>query len=270
MLAFLPSSIHQWQVSEPPRMYTGEEIFDYIDGAGEIYRAYNFKDLLTQRYAASNQKEILVEIFDMGSSRNAFGVFTYMQGRGPSVRIGQDGEYKNGLLCFWRGKYFVCVMIEKENELAKKAVLELGKMISAAIREDGERPAITHYLPEGEYLSHTLRYFIRHEILNIHFYVADGNVLHLNDETEGVLVRMKEDKSYLVLVSYPDQKHADSAYVDFVTQYMPDAREAGIVETENDKWTACARQKSFVAVVFDARTRDHAMNSLEAVERGLP
>lgn len=270
MQSFLPSSIHQWQVSEPSRRYSGEEIFDYMNGAGEIYRAYDFIALLTQRYAASNQEEILVEIFDMGSPQNAFGVFTYMKGRGPAVQVGHDGEYKNGLLCFWRGKYFVCVMIEKENEPAKKAVLELGEMISDAIREGGERPAILRYLPEGEYLSHTLRYFTRHEILNIHFYVADGNVLHLNDETEGVLVRMKEDKSYLLLISYPDQEQADSAYADFVTQYMPDAREAGIVETENNKWTACARQKHFVVVVFNARTIDDAMQALEAVKSGLP
>jgi hypothetical protein len=51
---------------------------------------------------------------------------------------------------------------------------------------------------------------------------------------------------------------------------MPDAREAGVVETESNKWTACARQKRFVVVVFDARTMDDAMHALEAMTEGLP
>ncbi|MGB5873813.1 MAG: DUF6599 family protein [Bacteroidota bacterium] len=270
MKAFFPTSVHEWEVSDESRAFSGEEIFGYMDGAGEIYRAYDFQELLTQRYVRPEEGEILVEIFDMGSARNAFGVFTYMQGRGPAVDVGQNGEYKNGLLCFWREKYFVCIMTDKENELAKKAILELGQTISEAIGEDGKRPDILGYLPEGEYLPNTLRYFIRNEILNIHYYVGEGNLLCLNDKTEGVLVRMKGDKSYLVLIEYPNREQADSAYSRFLTGYMPETREEGIVETKRGKWTACVGRSCFVLVVFDASSMERAKSSLETVKGRLP
>jgi hypothetical protein len=270
MQDLLPQSILQWRVSEPPRSYPGTRIFEYMDGAGEVYRAYDFKDLLVQRYACPNQEEILVEIFDMRSARNAFGVFTYMKGRGPAVPVGQDGEYKSGLLCFWKGKYFVYTMIDKENDEATKAVLKLGKAISDAIHETGERPPFLQLLPQGEYLPNTLRYFFTHEILNSHFYVADGNPLLLDGTTEGLLVRMKHDKSYLLLIGYPSRGQADSGYTSFLKQYMPRTLEQGIVKTANGKWTACMKQNTSIAIVFDAATRKEATRILNIVKRRLP
>ena len=146
----------------------------------------------------------------------------------------------------------------------------MGQTISEAIGEDGEKPDILRYLPEGEYLPNTLRYFMRNEILNIHYYVGEGNLLCLNDKTEGILARMRGDKSYLVLIEYPDQEQADSAYSTFVAGYMPETGEEGVVETKPGKWTACAGRSCFVVVVFDASSREQAKRSLETVKGRLP
>jgi hypothetical protein len=267
---FIPQSIDCWKASDSSRFYSGEEIFHYMDGAGEIYRSYNFQHLIVERYTCPNQEEILVELFDMGSARNAFGVYTYMQGRGTKVSIGQDGEYKMGLLCFWKDKYFICIRIEKENTDASKAVFDLGKAIAYAIPTEGTRPVILKYLPVNKYLEKSLRYFYRYEILNIHFYVADGNILHLNDSTECALVRMKNDSSYLLLAAYPNKEQTDSAYDSFLTHYMQDGKGTGIVKTENKKWTACMKEKNYILIIFDAATKEQAIISLDTYKRGLP
>ena len=267
---FLPQSVSEWSVTDSTRFYSGEEIFDYMDGAGEIYRSYNFQQLIVQRYVCPNQEEILVELFDMGSARNAFGVYTYMQGRGTNVTIGQDGEYKMGLLCFWKDKYFVCIRIEKENPQASKAVFDLGKIIARAIPTEGKRPVILKSIPINKYIAKSLRYFYKYEILNIHFYVADGNILLLDDSTDGVLVRVKDDKSYLLLAGYPSKEQTDSAYDSFLTHYMPDSKGEGIVKTENKKWTACVKEKNYILIIFDAPTKEQAMISLDTFKRRLP
>lgn len=270
MQNFLPSSIRQWHASEPPRSYPGTRIFEYMDGAGEVYRAYDFRDLIVQRYTRPNQEEILVELFDMGSSRNAFGVFTYMEGRGPGVQIGQDGEYKSGLLCFWRGKYFVYAKIENENEEATKAVLDLGRAISEAIRDDGERPALLRYLHRGDYLPGSLRFFFNHDILNAHYSIGDGNPLHLNNRTDGLLARLKGDKSYLLLIGYPTGDQTDSAYASFTEGTIPQTGDICSVKKANGKWTACMRRNTHLVIVCDASTKKRALSVLEQFRRRLP
>jgi hypothetical protein len=270
MQQFLPSSIDGWTVLEPGRLYSGREIFEYMDGAGEVYLAYNFDSLLVQRYSRAGQEEILVEIFDMGLPRNAFGVFTYMLGRGPAVPIGQDGEYKSGLLCFWKDRYCVYIRIEEENDQAKGAVLEIGRRIAAAIATEGRKPILLQCLPGGTYVPESLRYFYRNEILNTHFYVADGNLFLLDDRTEALLVRMKADRSHALVVGYPDDGHADSAYRSVLVHLMHDAGREEVVKMENGKWTACTKQDTYVIAVFDALTKQDAMNTISQFRRRLP
>lgn len=270
MQNILPSSIERWSISEPARSYSGDQIFHYMNGAGEVYLAYKFKNLLVQRYTSEEKTEILVEIFDMGVPKNAYGIYTYMQSRGPAVDIGQDGEYKSGLLCFWRNKYFVSIKIEEEEASAKAAVLKMGEYIAGMIKENGDRPSILGYIPENICITNSLRYFYRHEILNNHFYLASENILRMNDGSECILARVKQDKSYLLLVQYTDVKQADSAYNSFITHYMPDARETGVIQTENNKWTVCTQYQNFIVIVFDARAKSQGVMSLDSIKRRLP
>jgi len=48
----LPEKVMTWSKAEEDRVYDGQTIFDYIDGAGEVYRAYNNATCLSRRYVA--------------------------------------------------------------------------------------------------------------------------------------------------------------------------------------------------------------------------
>jgi hypothetical protein len=270
MQELVPAAIREWSPSEPLRGYAGREIFDYMDGAGEVYLAYGFREIAVQRYARANHEEILLEVFDMGTPAMAFGTFTYMKGRGPAVLIGQDGEFKSGLLTFWKDRYFVCVKTDHETEASAGAVLDLGTAVAGAIPHEGERPALVGMIPPAEYMPASLRYFSRHEILNNHFYVADANLLRLSERTECLLVRLNRDRSYLLLVRYPDAALADSARASFLAGYLPEAGQKGILKTENQKWTACDARGRHVIVVFDAPTERQAGATLDWMRRRLP
>jgi hypothetical protein len=270
MHRILPSVIGGWTASDSAGFYSGEEIFDYMDGAGEIYRSYNFKNLLVQKYNRPKQEEILVELFDMGSARNAYGVYTYMQGHGTKVNIGQDGEYKRGLLFFWKGKYFVCVKSESDNQETSRIIFNLGTAISRAIPKEGKRPAVLKYLPVNKYIQKSLCFFYRYEMLNIHYFVSDKNILNLSDSTDGILVRVKSDSSYLILVGYPNQAQTDSAYKNFLAEQMPNVGEDIFVQMENKKWKTCLKYKKYLIVLFDARSKDDAIVTLTAFKGNLP
>jgi len=41
----LPTTVGVWSAPAQPRVITGETIFDYMNGAGEMYLAYRFQRL---------------------------------------------------------------------------------------------------------------------------------------------------------------------------------------------------------------------------------
>ena len=73
----LPTRIHGWQAEPADRIFDDRTIFSYIDGAAEVYRAYNLKSCLSRRYTKSAATAIILDIFDMGTGEDAFGVFTH-------------------------------------------------------------------------------------------------------------------------------------------------------------------------------------------------
>jgi len=253
--AFLPNEILGWKAAGEDQRFDPQTIFDYIDGGGEVYRAYNFQRLLARRFKKAGQPDIIADFFDMGSSYDAFGVFT-QDLEGEDCAIGQGCTDKGGLLSFWRDRYFVSLMAEDETPEAKQALRAMGKHIAAAIGKDGPKPALVDLVPAGMAAEKSIHYFHNHLILNYHFFVSDGNILMLDQKTEVVLVRMGEkgNRSYLLLASYVAAKKASQAYAGFGKAYMPDAVEPGLVQTEDKKWTAARVQGRFLTVVFNAPT----------------
>jgi len=227
--ALMPHEVNKWKSQGEDKVYTEEMIFDYIDGAGEIYRAYNYKKLQARNFIREGYPQIIADLFDMGEAKNAFGIFTHNL-EGEKLGIGQDSLYSGGLLQFWKGRYFVSLFAEKETNESKAAVLAMGKKVASLIKEEGELPWIVGLLPEGNLKKNSIRYFYNHLILNYHFFLADDNILNLAENTDAVLGTYQAEygKHWLLLVNYPNKESAVKAYNNFLNVYMPEALEEGI------------------------------------------
>jgi hypothetical protein len=270
MGSLLPKEINGWTAEEEDKTFGPETIFDYIDGAGEVYRAFHFRALLARQYVKESSPDIIADIFDMGSSRNAYGVFTHdLEGEEPG--IGQDSTYKGGLLTFWKGRFFVSLYAEEETEEAKTALLDLGKKVASSIEEEGERPQLLSLLPQKNLLKKRVRFFFNHLILNYHFFVADENILHIDASTDVVLGVYRENGETftLLLVRYPDTEKALLAHKNFVSVYMPDAPEPGFIQTEDGTWTGISMKKDVIILVFNARIRAHAAEMIRSAEERI-
>jgi hypothetical protein len=264
--SFIPQRIGPY-VSEADQIFDAETIFDYIDGAGEVYRSYNMKRLVSRRFHKDGKPDIVVDLFDMGSPEDAFGVFTHDLD-GGDAGIGQGSNYKAGLLSFWKDRYFGSVFAEEETKDTQEAVLELGRQIARAIPKEGPKPKLLSYLPAAGLVAERICYFHNHSVLNYHFFVADGDILLLEQTASAVLAPYSTagGKSYLLVVDYPDGAKAARAYESFAKTYMPDARESGVVRTEDKRWTASAKAGDIVIVVFSADSEQFARNQLASVQ----
>jgi hypothetical protein len=76
-----PEKILGWEVHGKVETYNRETLYDYMNGAAEIYLTYDFRGLSVQRYIKPKSPDIVLEIFDMGFSEDAFGIFSHGQGR---------------------------------------------------------------------------------------------------------------------------------------------------------------------------------------------
>ncbi len=252
----VPSQIQGWEAVEEDQWFDSETIFDYIDGAGEVYRSYNFQLLLARKFIQEGKPDIIVDLFDMEKAKNAFGVFTHDL-EGEDVKIGQGSTYKGGLLSFWKDRYFVSLYAEEETPEARKALEELGREIGSRIKSQGSLPSVVGLFPKQDLVEKSLCFFHTHLVLNYHYFVADENILLLDQNTDAGLALYK-DKCRLLVVEYPQKKQAEKAYANFSKAYMPDAVKPGLVQTENKKWTALGTKENILAVVFDAPLASYA------------
>jgi hypothetical protein len=260
----LPDRVMGWRAGPKDLFFDRETIFDYINGAGEVYRAYNFRRCLSRRYLMTGGPAIVLDIFDMRSSEDAFGVFTHDQD-GDSLDVGQGALYRPGWLSFWKDRFFVSIYSEEETALAEKAVRMLGKTVASHILAEGPTPRILSELPAEGLQPKTVRYLHHPDILNYHFYMSDENILNLAPGTEAALGEYRREEEYgrFLLVRYPDVEKAEKAFASFLRHYIPDADPKGVANLEDGKWSAAALKGHLLAVVLEADSRGFAERLIE-------
>lgn len=258
LAALIPAAFEGWAVEED-QSFDRETIFSYIDGAGEVYRSYNFQRLFARRMARQGKPALIADLFDMGTSADAFGVFSHDIG-GEDARVGQGSAYQGGLLSFWKDRYFVSVYTEDETEETRAAVFGLAEKVATAIPGEGAKPDLIADLPAQGLDPRSVRYFHNHLVLNIHYFVSQENILRLDQKTEAVLGLYGEKGSLgrLLMIRYPNADLAGEALSNFLGAYLPEGKEARAVRTENGKWTAARLLWERIAIVFDAPTATDA------------
>jgi len=260
----LDRQVGAWAATGQDGTYDEETIYDYIDGAGEVYRAYNMQGCLSRTYtAAGGEPAIVLDIFDMGSSEDAFGVFTHDRDGKPAT-VGQDALYRQGWLSFWKNRFFVSLYMERETPAAKEAAFRLARAVASLIREEGRKPAILLGLPQKGLRDRSVRYLHHPMLLNYHYYLADENILNLGKETDALLAVYNRDgkRARFLLVQYPNPEKAKAACSRFLAHYLPEAGGKGPLRLENGKWAATSLKGRFLAVVLEADSRSLAEDLL--------
>jgi len=248
----LPDTIAGWKKANPPDLYTPGNLSTYIDGGAELYISYNFKNALSIKYIDSADNEIAVDIFDMGSAPDAFGVFAHSR-ETIDDRFGQGSEYAAGLLIFWKDRYYVSILAYPETAEKRDIVFKLGRTIAGGIKSEGALPSIIALLPSENLLPETVRYFHHYIWLNSFYFVSNENVLNLGNDTPAALGKYRQDGAvfFLLLVRYPDAARAEAAGRQF-RQKLLDGAEDGMRPTEEGRWTGLQSRGDMVSVVFNA------------------
>ncbi len=257
LTSLVPAKAAGYEASGPDHSYDRKTIFDYIDGAGEVFLQYSYRSLLVREYARAGMPGITAQVFDMGRPQDAYGIFS-LECEDADAGIGQDSEYGGGLLRFWKGRYFVSVSAESEVPEAREAVLAIGRAVAAGIRETGPRPEVVDALPPDGLVVRRTRFFHGAFGLASRYPAADGTRLGLSEATDVVLAtyRRGERASRLLVVRYPDERKAKEGFDAFARAPGSPLSEDGRARTTDGKWIGARRVGRALVAVFEAETRE--------------
>ena len=255
----LPNNIGDWLVNEKDQTYTPDDLFEYINGGAELYISYGFIKIINRVYSKDEHPDIVVDIFDMGNSKNAFGVFVHSREK-VEKDFGQGSLTTKGMIMFWKDKYLISILSYPETSDSKSAIQELADAIDKKIPEEGSLPDMISWLPDESLIETSIRYFQHYIWLNSHFFIADENILNIDEKSEAVLAKYGSlDKNYaLLIVRYNGQSAALEAFEKFKRNYLPEIGENEIIRLEDEKWSGCRLLGKNLIIVFNCPAKEKA------------
>lgn len=256
----LPEKILDWKTEGEVEQYDRTTLYDYMDGGAEIYLDFDFKNVTVRRYTDEEENEIVLDIYDMGSPEEAFGIFS-IEREDEDIGIGQDSEYGPGLLRFWKDRFFVSIIAKGDENKAEQAMKEIGEKAAALIEREGTLPEMINCLPKKGLVKDKTSYCHSDFVLNNRFFVASENILNLNRQTECVFCEYEFENagnSYLLLVKYPDNNQAKEALDSFNKHYVTEQTGEETARIGDEKLVKAECKKNYVIMLFDSPSQDWA------------
>lgn len=267
--SLLPQKAKGFEKSDKAKSFDRKNLYDYLDGGAELYLAYDFQQLFVQDYR-SGETPITVEVYLMGTSQDAFGLYSLDQ-EGENIQIGDKANYGSGLLKFWKGNYFVRITDMNGNDQNKEAILQLGKNIESKIEMKGQKPELLSKLPPEGLIPNSQRFFHKQIILNNLYFLSTENLLNLSEKTSAVMgdYLLGKMSLKLLLVSYPDTSSAKSAFVNFCTKYLKVSHSGNrvIQKVEEGKFVGAELEKNYLWLTFESKDEKTTGNFLRNLKK---
>jgi hypothetical protein len=255
----LPASgaVAGWERSAEAKVYGPDNLFDYMDGQAELFFVYNFERLATQEYQRGQEGPIIVEVYQVASPADAYGLFSFYT-TGQPIDLGAGGTVEPGrLISFWQGRFYARVFAYGEAE--EESLLALARQVAAGMPEGEGLPELVARLPQENLVPRSARFFHQKLSLDNLFWLGDENILNLSEQTNAVLAAYTYDdtKAQLLVVEYPDAATAEATHA---------ALEGSGLET----LSAAVQRNQYLVAIFEATNQTIAHELLQKALVNLP
>ncbi len=141
-----------WRQNGNPQVFLPRTLYEYIDGAADLYLTYEFQELNVAEYKGEGKVAVTVEAYRHGDSTQAFGI--YSQERLPSARfldIGAQGYQEPNVLNFVAGPYYVKISGYGTGAEDERIMLAFGRKMEEILGGRSALPGILSSFPrEGK------------------------------------------------------------------------------------------------------------------------
>lgn len=265
----LPDEAAGWRAGGPSERYDPETIFDYIDGHGEVYLAYGMRSCTARRYEGpAGEGGILVDLFEMGSAADAYGVFSHGR-EGEPFDVGDEAAFGAGSLSFRKGAAYVFLTAERATARSRAAVVALARAIAAKLPSGGSRPPLVGFLPSKGLEPGSVVWLRNEQILTAHAPVGPGNPLGVGTDAPAAIGRYRrgDASAWLVVVEHPSESASTAARKRFAAAFLPGG---GPARREDGWWAIAPVRGSTRATAAVVRASSRGLLEALLAEAGVP
>lgn len=202
-----------WVKAGPLRTFTGQDLFNQIDGGAEIFLELGFAKLRLQAYARG-KAELTLNAYEMESAASALGIYLMKMGREtpfPEVAARNSGE--EAQIAIVKGRYFIQIDNLGDVPASKAEAAALANAFLAGVAEESV-PTPLDALPAEGKVAGSERLVRGPYGLQPYFTFGEGDILSLGGRIFGALAeyRMPGGAAYTrLIVPYPDPDTAAAA-----------------------------------------------------------
>jgi hypothetical protein len=157
--------VNDWKFSEEPQNYIPGNLYEYINGAAEIYLAYDFKELIVGQYETEKETDeasLGVEIYDMGSEKNSFGIYSAERfSESHFIPMGNQGYLEEGTLNYVVGKYYIKLLCFDCGEGSDEVLKFFSGKIVERVKEKGQLPIVLNHFPKEGLVQNSENFILR-------------------------------------------------------------------------------------------------------------
>jgi len=162
LLGLLPKQgeLSDWRIVYEPRFFEPNNLFEYIDGAADLYLLYGFRKVITTEYAVgADSSSVNVEIYCMESPTHAFGIYAAEQSpEEKPVAIGVQGYLGTNVLNFYKGSNYVKMTSFAFSKDLSASLVQMGRSIADKIPGEFKEPDMFRYFPVENKVKQSERY----------------------------------------------------------------------------------------------------------------
>jgi hypothetical protein len=212
-VSMLPGTdaIPGWTPAGEAQRFGADTLYNLVDGQAESYFAYAFEEVAVQTYQNAEGASLRVEIWQVATPADAYGLFTSYRG-GTPVAIGNEGDADPGRrLGFWQDRYVVSLFAIEP--LPDTYLQTVAQAVAGKLPRGGEPPELLSRLPQEGLVERSALYFHQEISIQTYLWLGGENLLKLGPDTDGILARHQigEGNAQLLLIEYPDASAASTA-----------------------------------------------------------
>lgn len=146
---FIFPDVIGWKRSAQIQTFSPKTLFEYIDGAADLYLTYDFEELKVAEYQNEKKASVTVDVYFHKTPTNAFGIYSQERLADANfIDVGAQGYVESNVLNFLTGPYYVKISSYNTGAEDQEILLTFAKKVTESLGEKGSLPSILSSFPE--------------------------------------------------------------------------------------------------------------------------